>query len=146
MITLPAGLVPYLRDYAYTTLSGVAAEIAEIAGSGNSAHRAETLAEARIHFDATIALLDALGWTELESANDLTLDTQSAWALREAVAIAMSVERDRLNEFDSLDRSQKASRERMGVLKRLSDLRRLDVAIRIEPPTAKPTGEHAALR
>lgn len=129
MITLPAGLVPYLRDYAYTTLSGVAAEVAEIAGSGNSAQRAETLAEVRIHFDATIALLDALGWTGSESPTDVTIETQSAWAIREAVATAKSVEYDRLNEFDSLERSRKASRERAVVLKRLSDLRKLEAAI-----------------
>lgn len=149
MITLPAGLVPYLRDYAYTTLSGVAAEVAEIAGSGNSARRAETLAEVRTHFDATIALLDALGWTGSESSTDVTLDIRSASAIREAVATAMSVEYDRLSEFDSLDRSRKASRERAGTLKRLSDLRRLEAAIGIESsatPPATPTAEHTALR
>lgn len=149
MITLPAELVPYLRDYAYTTLSGVAAEIADITGSGNSARRAETLAEVRIHFDATIALLDALGWTEAESTTDVTLDAQSAWAIRAAVATAMSVEYDRLNEFDSLDRGLKRSRERMGVLKRLSDLRKLKAALGTEPSATEPstsTGEHAALR
>lgn len=149
MITLPANLIPYLRDYAYTTLSGVAAEIAEIAGSGNSASRAETLTEGRIHFNATIALLDALGWTGSDSPTDVTLDTQSAWAIREAVATAKSVEYDRMNEFDSLDRSRKASRERVGVLKRLSDLRRLEAAIDTEPPATPPvtpTTEHPALR
>lgn len=135
MITLSADLVPYLRDYAYTTLSGVAAEIAEIAGSGNGAHRAETLAEVRIHFDAALALLDALGWAESESPTDVTLDTQTAWAITEAVATAKSVEYDRLNEFDSLDRSKKASRERAGVLKHLSDLRRLEAAIGSESST-----------
>lgn len=145
MIRLPAELVPYLRDYAYTTLSGVAAEIAEITGSGSSAHRAERLAEVRVHFDATIALLDALGWTEAASIADVTLDPRSAWAIREAVATAMSVEYDRLNEFDSLDRARKSSRERMEVVKRLSDLRKLESAIDTEPPTT-PTGEYTALR
>lgn len=149
MITLPAGLVPYLRDYAYTTLSGVAADIAEIAGSGNCARRAETLAEIRTHFDATIALLDALGWTGSEFPTDVTLDTQSAWAIREAVATAKSVEYDGLNEFDSLDRYRKASRKRTGGLKRLSDLRRLEVVLDTESSAMEPstsTGEHPASR
>lgn len=139
MITLPAELVPYLRDYAYTTLSGVAAEIADIAGSGNSAQRAGTLAEVRIHFDATIALLDALGWTGSERPTDVTLDAQSVWAIREAVATAKSVEYDRLNEFDSLDRSRKARKERMSVIKRISDLLRLASALE----SAAPTESHA---
>lgn len=139
MITLPAGLVPYVRDYAYTTLSGVAAEIAEVAGSGNGTQRVETLAEVRIHFDSTISLLDALGWTDEDFTTDVTLDTQSAWAIREAVATAMSVEYDRLNDFDSLDRSRKRGRERMEVVKRLSDLRKLQAAIDTERPPATPT-------
>lgn len=150
MIALPAGMVPYLRNYAYTTLSGVAAEIADITGSGNSARRADTLAEVRTHFDATIALLDVLGWTEAEPTADVTLDSQSAWAITEAVATAMSVEYDRLHEFDSLDRTRKASRERMEVVKRLSGLRKLKAAIDTGPPAIAspptPTGEHPALR
>lgn len=149
MITLPAGLVPYLRDYAYTTLSGVAAEIAELAGSGNSAQQAETLAAIRINFDATVVLLDALGWTDAESPTDVTLDAQSVWAITEAVATAMSVEYDRLHEFDSLDRTRKTSRERMEVVKHLSGLRKLKAAIDAEPhataPPTKATGEHQAL-
>ncbi|MGN6372379.1 MAG: hypothetical protein ACTHM1_05245 [Solirubrobacteraceae bacterium] len=139
MTTLPAGLVPYLRDYAYTTLSGVAAEIADISGSGNNARRADALAEVRPYFDATIALLDALGWTDAESPTDVTLDAQSAWAIREAVATAMSVEYDRLHEFDSLDRTRKGTQERREVVKRLSDLRKLKEAIDREPPAATPS-------
>ncbi|MGN6371506.1 MAG: hypothetical protein ACTHM1_00725 [Solirubrobacteraceae bacterium] len=128
----------------------MAAEIADIAGSGNSARRADTLAEVRVHFDATVTLLDALGWTEAEPAADVMLDSQSAWAITEAVATAMSVEYDRLHEFDSLDRTRKGSRERMEVVKRLSGLRELKAAINTEPsataPPLTPTGEHPALR
>lgn len=124
MITLPAGLVPYLRDC-------VAAEIAEIRGSGNNARGAETLADVGIPLDLTLALLEALGSPGSES--DVTLDTQSARTIRKAVATAKSVEYARLNEFDSLDRSRKRSRERLEVLKRLSDLRRLEAAIDREP-------------
>lgn len=150
MIALPVDLVPCLRDYAYTTLSGVAAEIAELASSGNSARRAKTLVEVRIHFDATIDLLDALGWTEAGSSAEVTLDAQSAWAIAETVTTAMSVEYDRLHEFDSLDRSREGSRERREVVKRLSDLRKLKAAIDSEPsasaPSPAPTHEHTALR
>lgn len=129
MITIPADLVPYLRDYAYTTLSGVAVEIAEITGGGNRPQRADALAEIRPQFDATIALLDAVGWTGSNLTTDVTLNTRSAWAIRQAVATAMSVEYDRLNEFDTLDCKRKTSRERMGIVKRLSELRKLESAI-----------------
>lgn len=138
MITLPAGMVPYLRDFAYTTLSGVAGEIADIAGSGNSARQSETLNKVRGYYDATIAL-DTLGWTESKLIADVTLDAQSAWAIREAVTTAMSVEYDRLNEFDSLDRRRKSSRERQQVVKRLSDLRKLKSAISDTSSTASDT-------
>lgn len=113
----------------------MAADIAEITGSGISARRADELTEVRPHFDATIALLEALGLTGAESPTDVTLDTRSAWAIKQAVAIAKSVEYDRLNEFDSTDRARKTTRERMEVVKRISDLRKLEAAIDAATPS-----------
>lgn len=127
---LSEDLVGYLRGYVYTALGGVASSIAEITESRDCPDRIAALTEGREHFEATGALLDALGWRESEPSTDVELDeARCAWPLRETIAIALSVENDRLNEYDTFDSSRKTRNERNQTVKHLSALRQLKWAM-----------------
>jgi hypothetical protein len=98
-LSVPAELVEYVRHRLYTVLGGVARDMAQITEEGACAKHPELLTDSRRRYKETCALLEVVGWTDLDTPTDIKVDlSKHARALMRAIEVGLEVADDNLND------------------------------------------------
>lgn len=94
-LTIPADVVPILRNALHTEIGQDASEIVRVSEDGHGDLHAEEYDKPLLDFDAHRALLDVIGWNKSESDESVQIELdQHKWALLTTLTRRLAVEHD----------------------------------------------------